>query len=70
MIIEKPSEDHRPTIETATSAKPGVAIQYGPSMPTSERTQLTMPKSPLNMMRHTSAIAAGIATYGRKNSTR
>ena len=62
MIIEKPRDDHRPTSETATRAKPGVEIQYGPTMPNSPRNEFTMPKSPLNMMRHTSAIAAGIAT--------
>ena len=34
MIIEKPSDDQRPTMATAKIAAPGVEIQYGPSMPT------------------------------------
>lgn len=55
---------------TATSAKPGVESQYGPSMPNSPRNALITPKSPLNISFHTSAIATGMARYGRKNIVR
>lgn len=36
-MIEKPSDAQRPTMLTAASAQPGLAIQYGPSIPISDR---------------------------------